>query len=762
MIEKTYQTLNGNIAGEQETSKNILVDNLESGTYKTYAQITDVAGNITKTPEKEVELLSMPAGDDTLSLIPNNTNWTNESITINVENNDDRYNIQISTDGVNWIDGSEITIDKNETIHSRLTDGINYGEAASITITNIDTALPASSVELVNTTSKSMEIKVEAQDLESGIAQITWYYQKEGEAAQSRTVNYKTINGAENGNTNITENQNFDNLVNGTYTVWAQVTDVAGNKITTGTITINLDIITSGVTALTLTPDITYWTNGEVTVNVTNTDSKYGVQTSIDGVNWNSTSSVTTDENITIYARLFDGVNGGEHATYTIANIDKEVPSLGTINSAPGGTSISLSLDVADSQSGIAKINWYYKLTTETEYKVVTNNYTDINGSISGSNSDTLQTTISNLVAGSTYNIYVEVYDVAGNMVTTEDLPIEAITNTAPETPTVTYSSKTTSSITLQAKATDADGDQLTYTLYTSTSSNGTYSQKATATGNSGSNVSLTASGLSEYTTYYYYVTVTDQIANNESTKGQSVKTYCSGTGHSGTSCPGTTTTSRTCTTCSGKGTVEKTTTLTCGSCGGDGGYYTESTCSKCGGSGSITSSVTCRSCGGAGGTTTTCSSCGGSGQSSGTCYSCQGTGLRPPELKPGTTCGNCGGSGIDYSMCKYCSGRGTQTVKCSSCGGSGTKTTTSSCSSCGGSGTKSSWHSCSSCGGSGTVTSSYNVTCSTCSGNKVEYITTAGCSHGYSTSHYYCTTHSYYGSTSTHCVHGKSSQHDD
>ena len=42
-------------------------------------------------------------------------------------------------DGLKWEDTDEITIDKNETVYSRLTDGINFGEAASITITNIDT-----------------------------------------------------------------------------------------------------------------------------------------------------------------------------------------------------------------------------------------------------------------------------------------------------------------------------------------------------------------------------------------------------------------------------------------------------------------------------------------------------------------------------------------------------------------------------------------------------------------------------------------------
>lgn len=730
--EENYQQLNGSVAGEKDTSKNILVDNLETGTYITYAVITDVAGNTTTTQEKELTLLAMPAGDATLMLEPSNTNWTNEPITITVHNTDDRYSVQVSLDGLKWEDKDEITIDKNEIVYSRLTDGVNFGEAASITITNIDTTQPTGSVQLIGTTSKSMEIQAEAQDEASGIAQITWYYQKEGEAAQSKTVNYKTINGAEAGELQVTENQIFDNLINGTYEVWAVITDVASNVTTTEKITVVLDTITPGETALTLTPDITYWTNGSVTVEVTNTDSKYGVQTSTDGTQWNNESVVTTDKNVTVYARLFDGVNGGEAASYTVGNIDKDLPILGSINNKPGGTSLTLSLDVTDALSGIAKINWYYKLTSEEKYNVTTNDYVDINGSEKGSNSDTLTTTISNLIAGSTYNIYVEVYDVAGNMVSTIDSPIEAITNTAPEAPTVTLSSKTTNSITVQANATDADGDRLTYTLYTSTSENGDYTEAATATGDSGSNVTLTASNLTDYTIYYYYVTVTDQIADNQSTKANQ-RTYCPGTGHSGNYCDGTTTTSRTCTGCRGYGTIE--TERTCSSCRGSGGDYE-------------TVSVRCGACGGSGETERNCSSCGGSGRIDRwiTCHTCFGTGTVTGD----GTCPSCGGSGQIYQEGAWCG----------ACGGSGS--VTSSCGACGGSGstTSSEWVSCRSCGGRGEVT--VDVTCSTCRGTGTVYITTPGCSHGNSSPHYYCTTHNYNGSVSNHCVHGKSSQHDD
>ena len=97
--------------------------------------------------------------------------------------------------------------------------------------------------------------------------------------------------------------------------------------------------------------------------------------------------------------------------------------------------------------------------------------------------------------------------------------------NSAPSTPTVTVSSKTTSSFTVTTSATDADGDNLTYKLYVGDSLKATSSATA-----SGTQVTLEASGLSEYTNYSYYVTATDGTETSTSSAA-SVRTYCSGTG---------------------------------------------------------------------------------------------------------------------------------------------------------------------------------------------------------------------------------------
>lgn len=98
--------------------------------------------------------------------------------------------------------------------------------------------------------------------------------------------------------------------------------------------------------------------------------------------------------------------------------------------------------------------------------------------------------------------------------------------NSAPSDFSVTLSSKETNSITVTAKATDLDGEDLTYTLYTKTE-DGTYEAKNTSDATaSGTEVTLTAIGLEQYTTYNYYVAVSDgkKTINSEEA---SVRTYC-------------------------------------------------------------------------------------------------------------------------------------------------------------------------------------------------------------------------------------------
>lgn len=116
---------------------------------------------------------------------------------------------------------------------------------------------------------------------------------------------------------------------------------------------------------------------------------------------------------------------------------------------------------------------------------------------------------VTGLDANTKYKYKVTVVDEEGNTGTDNN---EFTTEPPPNSnkPIIVYAntgSIGTSSFTVKTKATEADGDKLIYELYVSTAQNGSYSRKATsAVVAQNTEVTLTASGLSNYTPYWYYV----------------------------------------------------------------------------------------------------------------------------------------------------------------------------------------------------------------------------------------------------------------
>lgn len=325
------------------------------------------------------------------------------------------------------------------------------------------------------------------------------------------------------------------------------------------------------------------WNGGKASIVATTTEDKFTLQYQINGTDddkWIDLDNGGTIENLEfndeVYARIWDGNNGSEHAYAQI--IDNEPPKEFEISaSGISATGFTINASTTDEQSGINR----YEYFVEGENKGTSN-------------------VITGLTTG-TYEVYVIAYDNAGN--SRQSNTIEVTTNLAPNTPTVSFSSKTTDSISVTATATDEnDGQSLTYTLYTSTSENGTYTNKGSQTATEGTAVSLTASGLSQYTTYYYYVDVSDGIANTASSKAN-VRTYCSGRTHSCTPkyCSGGG--RRKCSKCGGSGRVKCTGTptvyrsvrVTC-SCGNTNAAHTYYRCPKCGTTGD--GGINCSACG--------------------------------------------------------------------------------------------------------------------------------------------------------------------
>ena len=230
---------------------------------------------------------------------------------------------------------------------------------------------------------------------------------------------------------------------------------------------------------------------------------------------------------------------------------------------------------------------------------------------------------------------------------------------------------KTINSITVEATATSSNSnDNITYELYTSTTENGDYTKQGQSVSKvQNTSVELTASGLDNYTVYYWYVKASS-TATVQSIKTRT-RTKCPGTGKTiiteTVTCPncnGTKTVTETCkggsscSTCNGTGKVTCTGTIeiaraynfACTSCGSKSYYFY--TCSSCG----YEVGRKCASCGETNGTTSTGGTCGRSVS----CSNCT-NGKRP------CTHGNTS-SHTYTTTCKTCNGTGETTTTVTGC----------------------------------------------------------------------------------------------
>lgn len=113
--------------------------------------------------------------------------------------------------------------------------------------------------------------------------------------------------------------------------------------------------------------------------------------------------------------------------------IDKNKPTITSqlTNTAKITNSATMSIGAMDELSGFSKVEWYYKKSTESAYKLyATDTDVPINSSQKGITSAVTKTkTIDNLETG-TYNIKAKVYDVAGN--STESSVVTVALNSVP------------------------------------------------------------------------------------------------------------------------------------------------------------------------------------------------------------------------------------------------------------------------------------------------------------------------------------------
>ena len=577
----------------------------------------DIAGNIGTGYLDSRVTDAIPDGDIEGAITFGTPSWSGGKANITVSTNTE-YTIEYQVNSIagEWIpieNGGTISgLENPSTVYARLTDGTNVGQHAMVEVR--DSNPPTVTVTATGKTSSSLSVKAAATDAESGMdSNVTYTYS----IKKSSESNYTTPADG----TTTTDTYTFTGLEDGvSYDIRVVVDgDAAGN---TGTGYVNNQTTNAipGGSGATTSGAITFgspsWSGGKASTTIS-TNTSYTIQYQVGSYtgSWanisNGGRTTSVSHNTTIYARLTDGTNYGDYASITIT--DTTPPNSFSISASGVGSSyFTINGSTTDGQSGMNRYEYY----------------------VDGSNKGT-----SNYITGvsaGTHSVYVRAYDNAGNY--RKSNTISVTTNVAPNTPSVSLYSRSTTSLQIQARATDSnDGQTLTYTLYTSTNGS-SWTRKTSTSATEGNYVYLTASGLSNYTYYYYYVNVSDGYESRDSSKSGRARTYCPGNNRTcyTSYCSGSS--SRTCSKCRGSGKIPcpgpvvqtHTTYMTCPKCGkANAAHQNHFKCQTCGitgtsdimhevngcwyYSGTATNNhsnakITCTTCKGRGYTTTSCS----------------------------------------------------------------------------------------------------------------------------------------------------------
>lgn len=237
----------------------------------------------------------------------------------------------------------------------------------------------------------------------------------------------------------------------------------------------------------------TGWTNGDVTVTITYPIDSTSNEYSLDGENWSIYSSpiTVTTNNTTIYARGADASgNQSGQSTITIANIDREPPTLSLAGNAATSSSITVKATASDAKSGVNTSTYQYSKDNGVTWTAESNNDTYTFAGLSSA----------------TYQCKVQVKDKVGNssisnvasISTTEIGTIVLVPSTTEwtnqnVTVTITYPAE----ITIKQYSLDNGVTWNTYTDIITMSSNGTVIAKGSdVVGNQSKQASLTITNI--------------------------------------------------------------------------------------------------------------------------------------------------------------------------------------------------------------------------------------------------------------------------
>ena len=326
---------------------------------------------------------------------PSKTEQTNENVEITIVMQDNlsgingymisqNGNLDVNSNGWETIDRTteeisrKVEVRENGLYYIYVKDVAGNIKKESININNIDKVAPTVVIEpnggeyVLPTGGEKATLKatVTVNDIgESGIkTDSLMYVWSTSESAP--TTGYETFASG--------QELTFEDATKGTWYLYVKAQDNAGNITSPDPIKSQAFVVNDEVSdanKITLTPDITGWTNGNVTVKITyGANLKYNQIAGIGGLTTPNATEIVVEKNATVYAEATDAAGNKVTASIDIGNIDKLVPQEITID--PNGKintkEVEVNVQALDVEanaeygmSGIDEIKYQWVLSKE-------------------------------------------------------------------------------------------------------------------------------------------------------------------------------------------------------------------------------------------------------------------------------------------------------------------------------------------------------------------------------------------------------------